>query len=68
MNNPLPEQKALEFFYPKMKSGSVILLDDYSFVGKSYNQQREVINQYCDKSKISRPLTLPTGQGILIKF
>ena len=68
MNNPLPEQRALEFFYPKMKSGSVILLDDYSFVGKSYNQQREVINQYCDKSKISRPLTLPTGQGILIKF
>lgn len=68
MNNPTPEKSALEFFYPKMNSGSVILLDDYSFVGKSYNQQREAIDKYCDLNKISRPLSLPTGQGILIKF
>ena len=51
MNNSYPERKAFEFFYPKMKSGSVIIFDDY-----------------CFNQRISKPLGLPTGQGMLIKF
>jgi len=68
MNNSYPERKAFEFFYPKMKSGSVIIFDDYSFVGNSYNDQRKTIDDYCSIQGISKPLGLPTGQGMLIKF
>jgi hypothetical protein len=68
MNNPYPERKTFEFFYPKMQSGSVIIFDDYSFVGNSYNEQRKTIDEYCFNQHISKPLGLPTGQGMLIKF
>ncbi len=51
-----------------MQSGSVIIFDDYSFVGNSYNEQRKTIDEYCFNQHISKPLGLPTGQGMLIKF
>ena len=61
MNNSYPERKAFEFFYPKMKSGSVIIFDDCSFVGNSYNDQRKTIDDYCFNQRISKPLGLSTG-------
>ena len=67
MNNPYPEICALQYFYPKMKNGSIIIFDDYAFTGHNYNLQRKLINEYLDSSNINRPITLPTGQGILIK-
>lgn len=62
LNNPVPEVSTIHFFLKKMKPGSIILLDDYAFANSS--SQRESIDLYFDKLKLSRPLTLPTGQGI----
>lgn len=63
-HNKLPEVSTIHFFLKKMKQGSIILLDDYAFANAKL--QREIINKYFDKLKLSRPLTLPTGQGIYI--
>ena len=64
MNNTFPEVKALEYFIPKMKSGSFILLDDYSF--QTAREQREGINDLLEKLKYPFPISLPTGQGLII--
>jgi len=37
-------------------------------VEKSYDNQRKTIDDYCFNQRISKPLGLPTGQGMLIKF
>jgi hypothetical protein len=35
LNIEFPERRALEFFVPKMASGSIVLLDDYGHRGHS---------------------------------
>jgi len=67
MNNPIPKYEAIKYFYDKMTNGSCIIFDDYSFIGKNFNEQRHFIKRFCEEKNISEPLTLPTGQGILIK-
>ena len=64
MNHSAPERAALEFFWPKMVSGGLIILDDYAFPDRD-TQQRSA-DEFADivGTKI---LTLPTGQGLLIK-
>ena len=64
MNNEVPEVAALKFFRSFMKSGAVILLDDYSF--QSAYRQREAINRLCRESFLVSPINLPTGQGLII--
>jgi hypothetical protein len=64
LNNPVPEVASLNFFLKKMKVGDVILFDDYGF--SNAKEQRVSINKFFDSRKLSRPLTLPTGQGIYL--
>lgn len=63
MNCAAPERAALEFFWPKMVKGGIILLDDYAFSGRKLQQM--TADDFAH-SVDSRILTLPTGQGILI--
>lgn len=65
MNNAYPEAQALKYFYEKMTSPGFILFDDYGFV--SMIEQKRAIDKICDELNISMPMSLPTGQGLLIK-
>ena len=64
MNHHVPEISALDLFYFSMESGSAILLDDYSFAAAK--QQRDKINEWCITNSVSKPINLPTGQGLII--
>jgi hypothetical protein len=64
MNIPAPERAALEYFWPKMVSGGIVLFDDYGFSG--YEEQHELADKFASTLGVS-VLSLPTGQGILIK-
>ena len=64
MNCAPPEEAALDYFWPHMMSGGVILLDDYGYSG--YENQRVVHNAFAAKHGI-KVLSLPTGQGLIIK-
>lgn len=64
MNHHVPEVAALDWFYFSMESGSAILLDDYSFA--SAKQQRDKINEWCITNSASKPINLPTGQGLIL--
>jgi len=65
MNCAEPEVAALEYFWPRMVSGGIVLLDDYAFA-EAYRRQKEAIERWA--KPLSLPiLSLPTGQGLLIK-
>lgn len=64
MNYAGPEIAAAEFFWPKMPNGALILLDDYGFV--SYEEQKQAHDQFAKRNGVA-VLSLPTGQGLIIK-
>lgn len=64
MNCALPERAALEFFWPHLSPGGVVLFDDYTYFG--HNSQTEEIDAAARNLGI-RILALPTGQGLIVK-
>lgn len=64
MNCVQPEVAALEYYWPKLSPGGVVILDDYGFSG--HEAQKRAADRFAD-SVGSRVLTLPTGQGLLFK-
>lgn len=64
MNCAAPELAALEFFWPKMVPGGVIVLDDYGFAG--HEAQKRVADAFAHSHGVDL-LPLPTGQGLLLK-
>jgi hypothetical protein len=64
MNCALPERAALEFFWDRLSPGAIVLLDDYGYRG--HECQREAIDEAA-REKDVQVLSLPTGQGLIIK-
>lgn len=64
MNCALPELAAAEYFWPKMVSGAMAILDDYTYQG--YEEQHKAYDLFALRKNITI-LSLPTGQGIYIK-
>lgn len=59
-----PTRDGLEFFYPRVNSGGMLLCDDYGFVNCPGAKRA------CDDFVAERPerlIHLPTGQGLIIK-
>jgi hypothetical protein len=65
MNCAEPEIAAARYFWPKMSTGAVMLLDDYGF-GEAYYPQKLAFNQFAKEHGTS-VLLLPTGQGLIFK-
>lgn len=64
MNIAYPERKAIEFFWPKLTPGALIVLDDYGF--SAFVGQRASMDEFAASVGVS-VLTLPTGQGLIKK-
>lgn len=64
MNCVQPEVAALEYFWPKLSAGGVVILDDYGFSG--HEAQKRAADRFAE-SVGCQVLTLPTGQGLLFK-
>ncbi len=64
MNCAMPERAALEHFWPKMVTGGLVLLDDYGWRG--HEEQKRCFDEFA-VSVGARILSLPTGQGLLLK-
>jgi O-methyltransferase len=64
MNCVGPEIAAIEYFWNKMVPGGLILLDDYGFDG---HLDQKMAHDAFAKSRGVSVLTLPTGQGLIIK-
>lgn len=64
MNCASADTAAFEHFWPKMPLGAVVLLDDYAY--RNYEQTYQAFNEVAARHQISI-LSLPTGQGLIIK-
>ncbi|HUR65058.1 MAG TPA: TylF/MycF/NovP-related O-methyltransferase, partial [Chitinophagaceae bacterium] len=64
MNSVTPEIEALNYFWPKLTKGGMIILDDYAYV--TCDLQYAAHNQWAEEKGI-KILSLPTGQGLIVK-
>ena len=64
MNIAFPEIAAMMHFWDKMVVGGVVVLDDYCFGG--HEEQQDVFDEFTAELGV-KVLTLPTGQGLIIK-
>lgn len=64
MNCSRPEVEALNFFWDRLTSGAVVLLDDYAYRG--YKSQKCAMDAVAKERNVMIA-SLPTGQGLLIK-
>jgi hypothetical protein len=64
MNCSAPEVAAAEYFWPRMVKGGLILLDDYGAIG--FRLSKQGMDQFARKKNV-KVLSLPTGQGLIIK-
>ncbi len=64
MNCAEPEIASAEYFWDKMVSGAVIILDDYGWVG--HVAQKRAFDDFARRKDVPL-LCLPTGQGIIMK-
>lgn len=64
MNCKEPEIAAAEFFWEKLVSGAVIVLDDYGW--RKHIAQKRAFDEFaCQRGVLVLPL--PTGQGLIVK-
>jgi len=64
MNNATAEIAAAEYFWDKMVSNSVILLDDYGHPSAVFHRRK--FDEFCKKRNV-KVLALPQGQGLILK-
>jgi hypothetical protein len=64
MNCAYPECAALEYFWNRLSPGAFVLLDDYAYFG--YESQTEAIDAIAQALGFT-VLSLPTGQGLIVK-
>lgn len=64
MNCAPPEIAAANHFWDRLSPGAVLLLDDYAYLG--YEPQKTAMDEFA-RARGVQILSLPTGQGLLIK-
>jgi SAM-dependent methyltransferase len=64
MNCSPPEIAAIQFFWERLVPGAFVLLDDYAYYG--YLSQKTAMDRFAQEKGI-KILSLPTGQGLLVK-
>lgn len=64
MNCMEPEVAALEYFWPKLVPGGMVLMDDFAYIG--FDEQNRGLSEAAKRIGVSI-LNLPTGQGVMVK-
>lgn len=64
MNATVPEIAALEYFWPKLSSGAVVVMDDYGW--PRHKDQKAGFDRFAQGQGVNI-LQLPTGQGVTVK-
>jgi O-methyltransferase len=64
MNVAMPELAAVEFFWPRLVAGGMVVIDDYGWNG--HDAQQQAFDDFAWRHDRA-VLALPTGQGLLVK-
>lgn len=60
-----PIKAAVEYFYPRMVKGGVMVIDEYGF--PRWPGAQKAMDEYCHEHNLTTPLSLTTGNGALFK-
>lgn len=60
-----PIKGSVEYFYPRMVTGGVIVIDEYGF--PRWPGARKAVDEFCAAHGLITPVSLTTGNGVLIK-
>ena len=61
----VPIKGSVEYFYPRMVKGGVIVIDEYGF--PRWPGARKAVDEFCNDHGLVTPVSLTTGNGVLIK-
>lgn len=61
----VPIKGSVEYFYPRMVTGGVIVIDEYGF--PRWPGARKAVDEFCEANNLITPVSLTTGNGVLIK-
>jgi O-methyltransferase len=64
LNAAKPTKAALEYAYPRLSQGAIVLFDDYGWAG--LEAQRDVIDEFL-QARPDTLIALPTGQALLVR-
>ncbi len=64
MNAAAPEKAALEYFWDRLVTGALVVLDDYNW--RLHVNQKRAIDEF-SRRRGTEVLALPTGQGLIVK-
>ena len=64
LNASAPTELALEYAYPRLLPGAIVVFDDYG--DPTYRDQRAVIERFF-ADRLEEPIALPTGQAFVIR-
>jgi hypothetical protein len=64
MNIAKPERAAIAYFWPKLSHGAIVVVDDYGWQG--YEEQKAAMDEFAGSVGVE-VLTLPTGQGLIVR-
>jgi hypothetical protein len=64
MNNVTPEIAAIDHFWGRLVPGAIVLLDDYG--SPNYEPQKDGMDEFASDHDVEI-LSLPTGQGMMVK-
>lgn len=64
MNCAAPEIAAIEFLWPRLSRGGLVLLDGYAYLG--YRSQKVATDEFARRAGVAI-LSLPTGRGLIVK-
>jgi hypothetical protein len=65
LNSAIPTQDTLDFFMPKLRSGGLVLFDDYGHDG--YGETKKIVDQYF-RANQGILFPMPTGQAMFFKL
>jgi O-methyltransferase len=60
-----PTKGAVEYFYPRMVKGGIIVIDEYAI--PRWPGPRMAVDEFCQMNHLITPVSLTTGNGVLIK-
>lgn len=64
LNCSFPEIEALRYFWDKLVSGAMVIMDDYAY--RSHETQMKAFDEFAQMAGV-KILNLPCGQGLIIK-
>jgi O-methyltransferase len=60
-----PIKGGIEYFYPRLTQGGVIVIDEYGF--PRWPGARKAVDEFCQINHLVAPISLTTGNGVLIR-